>query len=260
MNRNNARGRAAPLRGKAQTNPMPNNPRPGLQAFNQVRPGNNGRSMLGALGALNDLIEDYRTINGPSNSDTPVQIMNKLDSAVITNDSSVIIEYCRFHKGIIANLINVPGNNSILHRAVKQNKAESVRTLLECGVNPNLKNNKNRAPLHKAYNSPESIQALIEFGAVINMQDNSGATPLHRAICKGNDKVASLLISLGADITIKDFVGKAATDYCKTEKQSKVFQSQFIWKKNKNYVYLYHYSIMYKRLPEGVFSEILNYV
>ena len=135
-----------------------------------------------------------------------------------------------------------------------------MRTLLECGANPNLKNRSNRTPLHKAYNSVETVQVLIQFGAVIDLQDNSGSTPLHRAIFKGNDKVASLLISQGADISIKDYLGKTPTDYCKTEKQSIAFQSQFMWKKNKSYIFLYHYSQIYKRLPEGVFCEILNYI
>lgn len=50
----------------------------------------------------------------------------------------------------------------------------------------------------------QSLCYLVEKGANVNERDSNGSTPLHIAAYEGKLECAKLLISLGADATIKD--------------------------------------------------------
>jgi hypothetical protein len=252
------RGRGTNVRGKAPSNQVNNRAVP-VNAFASMNLPPGGRSMMGALTALNDLIEDYRSINGPSKSDTPAQVMNKLLPAVTSNNLNVIHEYCNFHKGIIASIINVPGRNSLLHLAAKQGRADIVKKFLECGANPNIVNEKGKTPLHKAWKSPETVKILIDFKACIEVKDHQGWTPLHTAVIKKEIETAKFLLKAGADLTVKDFFDKTPIDYCENLKVAKELEVYFCWNRSKSLVFLYHHS-KYSQLPAHVFKELLGFV
>ena len=55
-------------------------------------------------------------------------------------------------------------------------------------------------------------------------QDNLKDTPLHLAADEGQAAAVSLLLSLGADRTIKNAAGKTADDLAKDENTRKAFK------------------------------------
>lgn len=76
----------------------------------------------------------------------------------------------------------------------------------------------------------EMMEILITAGANINSNDSFQRTPLMLAFLHNSPKVAEYLISKGADINLKDFQEKTASDYSKelTEKLNHSSTSNFI--------------------------------
>lgn len=73
-------------------------------------------------------------------------------------------------------------------------------------------------------NIVEAVEALLEHKANVNAQNNmTGATPLHCAVqsMKGTlerrIECVDRLIAYGADVSIADFFGKTASEYCDDE-------------------------------------------
>ena len=56
------------------------------------------------------------------------------------------------------------------------------------------------------------IQFLVRREAMVDCQDNFNYTPLHYAAVEGHATAARLLLSLGADRTIKEMNGETAKD------------------------------------------------
>jgi ankyrin repeat protein len=73
------------------------------------------------------------------------------------------------------------------------------------------------SPLAFAKNDEKVIRTLVKLGADVNTADQGGETPLMYAASDGADRV-NLLLSIGADKTIKDNAGKTAYDRVKNEK------------------------------------------
>ena len=63
----------------------------------------------------------------------------------------------------------------------------------------------------------QMIQFLVGRAAMLDCQDNLKDTPLHLAADEGQAAAVSLLLSLGADRTIKNAAGKTAEDLAKDE-------------------------------------------
>ncbi len=57
------------------------------------------------------------------------------------------------------------------------------------------------------------ITSLIKEGDQVNSLNNLGQTPLHIAYKRGRIEMATLLIKLGADQTIRDQNGKLPSEY-----------------------------------------------
>lgn len=81
-----------------------------------------------------------------------------------------------------------------------------------------------RSPLQEALLSPNKlgVNKLIEQYASINHQDRAGWTALHLAAFLGLDSVVDMLISAGADVTLKDAAGLKAIDLAGSEGHSKI--------------------------------------
>ena len=76
----------------------------------------------------------------------------------------------------------------------------SLDDLLATDVDPNIKDNRGRTPLHHAalYGYAENVRALLDAGADPNARDNEGWTPLNAADSGRNDRhVIKLLRDAG---------------------------------------------------------------
>jgi ankyrin repeat protein len=134
--------------------------------------------------------------------------------------------------------------NTVLHYAACWHCTETVRTLLEHRLNPNVKNWNGTTPVMYANDdcarllvehgadvnerndegrtclmvnhNPDTYQMLLDHQADVNLKDNRGQTALihlimeHLSVAKVN-----VFIRNGAKVSIKDNNGKTALDYAK---------------------------------------------
>ncbi|MFN7095614.1 MAG: ankyrin repeat domain-containing protein, partial [Burkholderiales bacterium] len=93
--------------------------------------------------------------------------------------------------------------NTCLHRAVDtyNPKIETIKWLINRGLNINEKNQEGLTPLMLAFKRDDMnlARTLINLGADINEQNNSGESALLQAIKSGNPQLVRQLIELGAN-------------------------------------------------------------
>lgn len=89
-----------------------------------------------------------------------------------------------------------------LHWATCQNNTSMVNQLLQCGANPDIRDNDEKAPLHLAagFGHIESVSCLIEGGADLHAQDTIQNTPMHVATLSDQSAIVLNLAQAGADI------------------------------------------------------------
>ncbi|STQ84372.1 ankyrin repeat protein [Helicobacter fennelliae] len=83
----------------------------------------------------------------------------------------------------------------------RNNDADSLKIMLENGLNPNLANHKGDTLLMLAsYHSAIScVKLLLDFGANVDVPNDRGHTPLAGVCFKGYAEVAKLLLESGAN-------------------------------------------------------------
>jgi ankyrin repeat protein len=104
-----------------------------------------------------------------------------------------------------------PGE-TLLQAAMRYNRTEAVRLLVEKGADVNAKGTGGWAALHMAVKRGDeaAVRLLVELGADINATDASGWTVLYIAVKRGDKAVARLLVELGADVNAKVIGGQTA--------------------------------------------------
>lgn len=121
------------------------------------------------------------------------------------------------HEGIEFKKNPGPNDDSPLHAAIENGHYETVRFLLDYGVDVNSKNFFGQTslmiavsiacelPIHssKYPKYMEIIRMLLEDGANPNISDNEHSTPLHIATMKGYDEIANILRNAGAENIIQ---------------------------------------------------------
>jgi len=117
---------------------------------------------------------------------------------------------------------------------VPQQQSQEIIALLESGADIHAIDKNGVTALHHAvrFRSPTAVAALLEHGANANQTcKRSGATPLHRAVTSTGApgtagkksearEIMKLLLTHGADPSIKNKAGKAPVDYV-TDAKSK---------------------------------------
>lgn len=114
-----------------------------------------------------------------------------------------------------------------LIQAVKNNKIEDVKKVIEDGVYINEQDKINKfTAIHLASfkKNEEILNFLIEKGADINRQDFYGWTALHWACANEQFDVVKILIEKGADINVKDLNNKTVMDLANNNVKFKIEQ------------------------------------
>ncbi|MCE3038457.1 ankyrin repeat domain-containing protein [Helicobacter sp. faydin-H8] len=83
----------------------------------------------------------------------------------------------------------------------RENDAESLKIMLDHGLNVNLANHKGDTLLMLAsyHNSLEAAKLLLERGAQVDQKNNRNQTPLAGVCFKGYFEMAQLLLQYGAN-------------------------------------------------------------
>ena len=83
----------------------------------------------------------------------------------------------------------------------RNNDAESLKIMLENGLNPNLSNHKGDTLLMLAsyHNAISCVRVLLDFSAEVDRANDRGHTPLAGVCFKGFLEVADLLLKAGAN-------------------------------------------------------------
>ena len=101
--------------------------------------------------------------------------------------------------------------------AVKACNSAVVSRLLALGADANARNelDDRDSALHYACLEGDLpiVRILLAEGAEVNAQNQQKMTPLIYALQAGHVEVAQLLLSAGADPTLRDRTGKTAKDY-----------------------------------------------
>lgn len=90
-------------------------------------------------------------------------------------------------------------------QSVELGDVETVRLFLKAGMDPNVKGENERTPLHAAANFDyrEIAEMLIAQGADVNATNKRGTTPILLASFSGYKEMMELLLSKGADVNKK---------------------------------------------------------
>lgn len=84
----------------------------------------------------------------------------------------------------------------------RQDDAQSLKVMLDNGLNPNLANHKGDTLLMLAsyHNALNCVELLLAKGAEVDKSNDRGHTPLAGVCFKGHGEVARLLLENGASI------------------------------------------------------------
>ena len=166
---------------------------------------------LGSVDSVHVLLEngaDLRMTHGPD-------MMTYLQLA-IHNPSPSVLSYLLSLGRIAVDEVDLLGK-TVLHDAARQKAEEFINVLLSYEADKTIRDFKGHRPFHKALENRclKDQVAMLETLQVdeddINHIDIiDGETPLHLAAAAGSVHAVQWLLTKGADIASKDFIGKTA--------------------------------------------------
>src|SRR6266702_283074 len=100
------------------------------------------------------------------------------------------------------------GGGTALHAASLQGHVQVVRSLLQCGVDVDIRGQWDQTPLHFAsqwgHVSVNAVQYLLDNGADVNAQDKDHTTPISLAVMYGHLDAVKVLLDHHADVNCQD--------------------------------------------------------
>ncbi|XP_069128290.1 SH3 and multiple ankyrin repeat domains protein 2-like isoform X7 [Argopecten irradians] len=130
-----------------------------------------------------------------------------------------------------------------LHRAVLAGNTEAVKTLLDLGASPNLKDARGLTPLYfcAAHScNPICMEMLLMEKAIIGATDEQGWMEIHQACHNGLVQHLEYLLSYGADMDIQNASGNTALHVCAINNQESCARVLLFRGANKEIVNLNH--------------------
>lgn len=108
---------------------------------------------------------------------------------------------------------NVKGTTALM-RASQEGHVEIGKSLIECNVDVNRKNNEgmNALMLASQRGHADIVYILVKAGAAMDEQTSQGSTALMLACKRGHEKCAEVLVTMGAEIFMKDRRNRTAKD------------------------------------------------
>eukprot|EP00042_Codosiga_hollandica_P043722 m.419595 g.419595 ORF g.419595 m.419595 type:complete len:714 (+) comp56627_c0_seq57:71-2212(+) len=103
--------------------------------------------------------------------------------------------------------------STVLMNTIANCSIDYVRSLVRAGADVDVRDKEGQTALHQAgvSGTVELLRVLLEASAAsINVQDNSGQTALMRSAVGIDSKPLALLLSYGADATLRDAKGQTA--------------------------------------------------
>ncbi len=100
--------------------------------------------------------------------------------------------------------------------AIKDAPIQTIRWMLDKGVDVNAKGNTNEAPIQacidrKSIDRYDILQELIAAGADLDIRGENDWTPLHWAAARNDSKAVRILLEAGADINATTGMDSHAT-------------------------------------------------
>ena len=118
--------------------------------------------------------------------------------------------FCGFDEVVTALALENPqharaiggGCGTAMHAAALQGHVQVVRSLIQCGVDTNVRGLWDWTPLHSAswWGAANMVQYLLDHGADVDSQDKLQATPLYFAATRGHLDVVRVLLDHHADV------------------------------------------------------------
>jgi hypothetical protein len=110
---------------------------------------------------------------------------------------------------------------SFMVRGLTPTGRDVVRLLLEHGADPNVRDPQSEfTPLGELDGEPELVRLLVEHGADMNALQFNGVTPLIRYIMRRDWESALYLVTMGADLDVKNADGLSVDYYLNDWKES----------------------------------------
>ncbi|XP_071482423.1 BRCA1-associated RING domain protein 1-like [Diadema antillarum] len=129
------------------------------------------------------------------------------------------------HNGIIKK--NKRGETP-LHVACIKGDMDVAQSLLERGVDPNVKDNAGWTPLHEACNHGHTslVDLLLDYGALINAPGFEHDSPLHDAVSNNRLDVVRTLRQRGASLQVRNVHGLTPLDLAATSQMKKALMTK----------------------------------
>jgi uncharacterized protein len=143
---------------------------------------------------------------------------SNISSRTINGDTAIILAVKETHDPRIITILAKAGadidskmtdgsGSTLLFAAIYENKKEMLKSLLNNGADPNVRDNEGVSPLMAAAalsDDPEVLHLLLHYGADHNTRDIEGYSPLmYAALLSENPAVVAKLIESGASVDAK---------------------------------------------------------
>ncbi len=146
--------------------------------------------------------------------------------------SAALSDNPRLIKLILKQNVNVNAKDAksftALMYASYYGKLRAIKTLLSSGAKTENKDNYGQTCMHHATSQGRyfAVKILYQAGADINAiaKGNTNQTPLMYAAYYGHTRVVRFLVNNGANVSLKNSIGKSAIDIAKAKKQIEIIR------------------------------------